>query len=111
LPGEEMKQERIQVEAEEQPTQTEKRLKQRYTPGVSKVIIYSMPSCSHCVSAIQWFQENNIEYEVFDISQDETKQDELMQRVGQLAVPIIEVEDDILVGFDEERFSDFFGVE
>jgi|GEM_PF-382315 len=111
LPEGEMQQERIQVGPEGEPTRTEKRLKQRYTPGVSKVIIYSTPTCPHCVSAIQWFQENGIEYEVIDISQNETKQDELMERVGQLAVPIIEVEDDIMVGFNEEEFSELFGIE
>jgi glutaredoxin len=111
LPEGTIQQQRIPVESEEQTTETEKRLKQRYVPGESKAIIYSTPNCPHCVSAMQWFQQHNIEYEVFDISQDETKQDELMEKAGQLVVPIIEVEDDIIVGFDEERFSELFGVE
>ena len=114
LSEEEMEEGRIQGEAEEGEggsVETEKRLKQRYTPGLSKVIIYLTSDCPHCVLAIQWFQENNIEYEVFDISQDETKQNELMEKVGQLAVPIIEVEDDMIVGFNEENFSGFFGIE
>ncbi|MFH1714089.1 MAG: DUF5667 domain-containing protein [Candidatus Nealsonbacteria bacterium] len=119
LSEEEMEERRVQRETQDilegEPgggsIETEKRLKQHYTPGASKVIIYSTPNCPHCVLAIQWLQENSIEYEVFDISQNETKQNELMEKVGQLVVPIIEVEDGMLVGFNEESFSEFFGVE
>ncbi len=95
----------------EEESRVETRLEQRHIPPASKVIVYSMPVCPHCVLAIQWLQKNGIEYEVFDISQNETKQNELMEKVGQLAVPIIEVEGNILVGFNEKSFSEFFGVE
>jgi len=100
----------IRETTEERPG-TETTLEPHYTAGVSKVIIYSMPTCPHCLAAIEWLQENGIEYEVFDISQNETKQDELIEKVGQSVVPTIEVEGDILVGFTEESFSEFFGVE
>ena len=110
-PEGEMQQQRIQVEQEGEPTGTVKRLKQRHIPGVSKVIIYSSPTCPHCTEARNWFQKNNIEFEEIDISENETVQNELMEKVGQLAVPIIEVEDDILVGFNEENFAELFGVE
>jgi len=108
---EEIQQQRVQVEPEEQSTETEKRLKQSYIPGVSKVIIYSTPTCPHCAKAKEWFQQHDIEYEEIDVSQNEIAQKELMEKVGQLVIPVIEVEDNILIGFDEERFSEFFGVE
>jgi len=116
LSEEEIQQKQIQVGPQEQSIQTEsiqteKRLKQRYIPGVSKVIIYSSPTCPHCEDAKEWFQQYNIEYEEIDISQDETKQNELMEIVGQIAVPTIEVEGDMMVGFNEERFSELFGIE
>jgi glutaredoxin-like YruB-family protein len=111
LPEEGIQQENIQAEPKEQSIETEKRLKQRYIPGASKVIIYSMPTCPHCGKAKQWFQQHNIDYEEIDISQNETVQNELMEKVGQLAVPVIKVEDDLIVGFNEENFSDFFGVD
>lgn len=110
LSEEEMEQRRIQMENEGVSRETEKRLKQRYTPGVSNVIIYLTSTCPHCVMAKEWFQKNNIQYEEFDISQDEIKQNELMKKVGRLVVPIIEVEGDIMVGFNEERFSELFGI-
>jgi glutaredoxin len=100
----------VELKAIPMPSLSEKRLKQRYTPGVSNVIIYLTSTCPHCVMAKEWFQKNNIQYEEFDISQDEIKQNELMKKVGRLVVPIIEVEGDIMVGFNEERFSELFGI-
>lgn len=89
----------------------QKELKQRYLPGLSKVIIYSTPTCLHCTQAKDWFSEHGIAYEEIDISQDETIQKELIAQVGQLVVPIIKAEDDLIIGFNEERLSEFFGIE
>lgn len=108
---EKTEEEKNQGESGEQSTETREEPRQVYIPGVSKVIIYSTAYCPHCVLAIQWFQENNIEYEEIDISENEIVQEELMEKVGHLVVPITEVENNIMVGFNEEMFSESFGIE
>jgi len=99
--------------SEEEIQQQEENLKQRYIPGVSKVIIYTSPNCPHCVEAKSWFQQHGITYEEIDIflSENVVKRDELMHKVGNLVVPIVKVEDEIIVGFTEESYSEFFGAE
>ena len=113
LPEEEIQiqQEQVQTEPEEQPTETEKSLKQRYIPGVSKVIMYSLPTCSHCAEAKEWLGQHNIEYEEIDISKSGEAQEELRTRTGSAGVPTVVMDNNVLVGFSAESFSEFFGVE
>lgn len=75
-----------------------------------KVRIYSTPTCSYCHIAKDWFKENNIEYEEFDVSMDEEKRSELVEKTGQMAVPVIEIGDETIIGFDKNRLSELLGI-
>lgn len=72
---------------------------------MSKVKVYSTPTCTYCILAKQWLQENNIEYEEFDVSQDEEKRNALIEKTGQMAVPVIEIGDELVVGFDKGKLK------
>ncbi|MDO8555076.1 MAG: glutaredoxin domain-containing protein, partial [bacterium] len=72
---------------------------------MAKVKIYSTPTCVYCNMAKDWFKEKNIEYEEIDVAADETKRNELIAKTGQLAVPIIEVDGEMIIGFDKNRLS------
>lgn len=74
------------------------------------VKIYSTPTCTYCIMAKQWFGENNIEYEEFDVSEDEAKRNELIEKTGQMAVPVIEVGDERIIGFDKGRLKELLSV-
>lgn len=113
LPEGQMQQNRIQVGPETQsvPVPAEKRLKQRYIPGVSKVIIYFSPTCPHCANAKEWLNQHNIEYEAIDISESKAAQEELTIRTGSAGVPTIVMDGEVLIGFTEELYSEFFGME
>ena len=60
---------------------------------MKKVVIYSTESCHHCKDAKAFFEENKIEYENHDVGSDEKARDELVEKSGQLGVPVIFVED------------------
>jgi len=75
-----------------------------------KVTIYSTPTCAYCIMAKEWFKENNIEYEEFDISQNEVKRNELVEKTGQMGVPVIEVGDETIIGFDKAKLSELLNI-
>ena len=77
---------------------------------MAKVKIYSTPTCVYCNMAKDWFKEKKIEYEEIDVAADETKRNELIAKTGQLAVPVIEVDDEVTIGFDKNRLSQLLGV-
>jgi len=76
----------------------------------NRVKMYSTPTCGYCNLAKDFFDEQGIEVEVFDVSVDESKRQELIDKSGQMGVPVIEIGEDIIIGFDQPRISDLLGL-
>ena len=70
------------------------------------VTIYSTPVCHFCQAAKEYFKENNIEYTEFDVAADQEKRQEMIEMTGQMGVPVIRIEDDVVVGFDEAKVAE-----
>ncbi|MFC1756769.1 glutaredoxin family protein [Patescibacteria group bacterium] len=77
---------------------------------MQKIQVYSTPTCAYCVMVKDWLKEKNIEFEEFDVSVDEEKRNELIAKTGQLAVPVIIIGNDAVVGFDKAKLSELLGV-
>lgn len=77
---------------------------------MKKVVIYSTPTCVYCNSAKEFFAQNNIQYENFDVSTDLAKRQEMVEKSGQMGVPVIFIDDEMVVGFDKPRLSELLGV-
>jgi glutaredoxin-like YruB-family protein len=75
------------------------------------VTIYSTPTCHFCQLAKEFLTEKNIPYTNYDVSMDAAKRQEMIQMTGQLGVPVIVINDSIMVGFDREKLADKLGVE
>lgn len=75
------------------------------------VSIYTTPSCGYCKMAKQFMQEQGVEYQEYDVSADSDKRKEMMEKSGQMGVPVIEVGEDIMVGFDKAKLSKMLGLE
>lgn len=72
---------------------------------MAKVKIYSTPTCPWCMKAKEWMKENNVEFEDFDVSQNEEKRNYMIEKSGQMGVPVIEIGDKIIIGFDEDEIK------
>lgn len=70
-----------------------------------KVSIYSTPTCHYCNIAKDFFKEKDIKYKEFNVSTDLEKRKEMVEKSGQMGVPVIDIDGDIIVGFDEEQVS------
>lgn len=72
---------------------------------MSKIIIYSTPVCPYCQMAKKFFQENNLEYEDRDVSSNQEFLIEMIQKSGQMGVPVIDIDGQIVIGFDKEEIA------
>ena len=72
---------------------------------MSKVTIYTTPTCVYCKMTKAFFKENNVQYEEKDVSVDRAAADEMIQKSGQMGVPVIDIDGQMLVGFDKEGLS------
>lgn len=77
---------------------------------MAKVTIYTTPTCGYCKIAKEFFQENNVEFEEFDVAADEAKRNEMIEKSGQMGVPVIYVDDEMTVGFDKARLTELLGL-
>lgn len=82
---------------------------------MAKVKIYSTPSCPFCVMAKEWFEKNNIEFENIDVSADNKAGEEMVEKSGQMGVPVIIVtmdddKEEVIVGFEKDKLSELLNV-
>ncbi|HEY4527983.1 MAG TPA: glutaredoxin domain-containing protein [Candidatus Paceibacterota bacterium] len=75
-----------------------------------EVKIFTTPSCVYCKMTKEFFKKNNIPYEEYNVAQDGKAREEMVQKSGQLGVPVTLVDGEIVVGFDQERLSKLLGV-
>lgn len=69
-----------------------------------KIKIYTTPTCPWCKKLKDWLKKKKLPYEDCDISESQNKifRDELLEKSGQLAVPLVDIDGKIVVGFDEK---------
>lgn len=64
------------------------------------VKIYTTPACVYCKMAKEYFKKNNIEYQELDVAEDEKAREKMIQKSHQFGVPVIEIGDQVFVGFN-----------
>lgn len=75
-----------------------------------KVIVYSTPTCHYCILAKDFFKEKGVAYEEYNVGTDLEKRKEMVEKSGQMGVPVLDIGGDIVVGFDEEHVSKLLGL-
>ena len=70
-----------------------------------QVVIYSLPTCPECKRAKEYLLQKGISYIDYDVAQDKERTQEMMQKSGQLGVPVILVNDDVVIGFNQSKLD------
>ncbi len=74
------------------------------------VTIYTTPSCHFCHMSKEFFKANGVTYTEVDVAADAAKRAEMIDKSGQMGVPVIMIGDDLVVGFDKRRLSELLGI-
>lgn len=74
------------------------------------VTIYSTPTCHFCQLTKDFLKEKGIAYTEYNVASDLEKRQEMIQKSGQMGVPVIFVGDELIVGFDKERLVSTLGI-
>ena len=77
---------------------------------MKKVSIYSTATCTYCKHAKEFFKEKGIQYDEYDVGKDAEKRKEMVDLTGQLGVPVIRIDDSIMVGFDQNAVAKALGI-
>ena len=77
---------------------------------MKNVAIYSTPTCSYCRAAKEFFDENKITYTEYNVASDAQKRSEMIEKSGQMGVPVIAIGDELVIGFDQDKLSKLLGL-
>ena len=72
---------------------------------MAKIKVYSTPVCPRCHMLKEFLKEKKIEFEDIDVAADQEKAKEMVEKSGQMGVPVIEINGKIIVGFDREAIE------
>ncbi|MFN7088362.1 MAG: glutaredoxin family protein [Candidatus Paceibacteria bacterium] len=74
------------------------------------VKIYTTPTCPYCKLAKEFMTQHNIAFQELDVSQDEQALNEMVQKTGQLGVPVLDIDGQIMVGFNRKKLGELLGI-
>jgi glutaredoxin-like YruB-family protein len=74
------------------------------------VTIYSTPTCHFCHLAKEFFNEKGVKYTEYDVLSNLEKRQEMVDKSGQLGVPVILIDNEVIVGFDQPRIAGLLGI-
>jgi len=71
-----------------------------------KVVIYSTPTCPVCKRAKAYLSQKEISYTEYNVATDKEKAHEMIHKSGQMGVPVIIVDDQLVVGFNQTKLDE-----
>ena len=74
------------------------------------VTIYSTPTCHFCHAAKDFFTAHNVPFTDHNVASDLPRRQEMIQKSGQMGVPVIYVDDEFVLGFDEDRLKELLQI-
>jgi len=78
--------------------------------SLSKVKIFITPACPYCFTLTEFLKEKGIRFEEIDVSQDEKAREEMIKKSGRLEAPILEINGEIVIGFDKEKICKLLNI-
>jgi glutaredoxin 3 len=71
--------------------------------------IYTTPTCGYCQMAKKYLAERGLQYVEYDVARDKQAADEMVNLTGQMGVPVIVIDGQVIIGFDRPRLEQLLG--
>lgn len=75
-----------------------------------EVKVYSTPSCPYCIVLKEFLKSHNVAFDDIDVGADQQAAEEMIQKSGQMGVPVIEIDGKIVVGFDKAKITEMLNI-
>jgi glutaredoxin 3 len=75
-----------------------------------KVKVYSTSTCHYCIMLKEFLKKNNVQFENVDVGINRQASQEMMDKTGQMGVPVLDIDGQIIVGFDKDAISSALGI-
>ncbi len=76
-----------------------------------EVKVYSTSTCPWCQRAKKFLQDNKVQFQNLDVASDAAARETVIKKTGQFGVPVIEVDGEFIIGFDEPKLREKLGLQ
>jgi len=73
------------------------------------VTVYSTPTCPYCHQVKDYLKSKGINFTDYNVASDLEARNQMVQKSGQLGVPVIEVDGNIVIGFNRGKLDELLG--
>lgn len=77
---------------------------------MANVTVYSTPTCPYCHMVKDYLKDKNISFTDVDVAADQAQVEEMVKKSGQMGVPVVDVNGQIIVGFNRPAIDQALGV-
>jgi len=76
-----------------------------------KVEVYSTPTCMYCNLLKDFLKEKDVEFTEINVAEDEEKRTYIVEKSGQMGVPVTLIDEEVVIGFNKDKISELLGIE
>ncbi len=76
---------------------------------MAQIKVYSTPTCPYCIRAKKYLSDKGIAFENIDVSTDEEALKQMVDVSGQMGVPVLVIDGEVIVGFDQAKIDQKLG--
>lgn len=77
---------------------------------MATVKVYSTPTCMYCNLLKDHLNDKGVEFEAIDVAEDVEARNYIVEKSGQMGVPVTEIDDEVIVGFDQATIDEKLGL-
>lgn len=78
--------------------------------SAKEVKVYSTPTCPYCTMVKKYLEDNSIHYQDINVAEDRAALDDIVNRSGQMGVPVIDIDGDLVIGFNQAQLKEKLGL-
>ncbi len=77
-----------------------------------KITVYGAPTCPWCIKLKDWLESKKADFEYIDVSRPENrrKAQEMVEKSGQMGIPVTIIGNKVIIGFDKEKIVELAGI-
>jgi glutaredoxin 3 len=70
------------------------------------VVVYSTPGCPYCKMVKEYLSQKGLTFTEHDLSKDINKAREMVEKTGQMGVPVVLIDENIVIGFNKTKIDE-----
>jgi glutaredoxin-like YruB-family protein len=74
-----------------------------------EVVVYTTSWCGWCRRTLAWLDAQGVRYRNKDIEADDRHRDELLRKTGRTSIPVVEIDGELVRGYDPARMQELLG--